>query len=86
MLSMAGRLPLAVWEAAWAALEKMLLCRTAEGGFVRLRGPTCGAMRTIPFTCKSRLCPCPPEKVHPRWNCGVSRTLIDDLRRGRSPR
>jgi ribosomal protein S27E len=57
LLSLAGRLPLAVWEAAWAALEKMLLCRTAEGGFVRLRCPTCGAMRTIPFTCKSRLCP-----------------------------
>ena len=57
MASMAGRLPLAVWEAAWAALEKMILCRSVEGGFVRLRCPTCGQMKTIPFSCKSRLCP-----------------------------
>jgi hypothetical protein len=55
--ALAGRVPTCVWEAARAALERMIVCRTAVGGFVRLRCDTCGEMKTIPFSCKSRLCP-----------------------------
>jgi len=57
LLALAGRLPVDAWEAAWDALERMLVCRTPEGGFVRLRCDSCGHLRTIPFSCKSRLCP-----------------------------
>lgn len=57
LATLAGRLPAGVWEAARAALDKMAVCRTPEGGFVRLRCETCGHMKTILFTCKSRLCP-----------------------------
>jgi ribosomal protein S27E len=57
LAALAGRLPVCVWEAARAALERMMTCRTPEGGFVRLRCDSCGHMKTIPFSCKSRLCP-----------------------------
>jgi hypothetical protein len=46
-----------VWEAAQAALGKMMRCRTPQGGFVRLQCDTCGETKTVFFTCKSRLCP-----------------------------
>ena len=49
--------PTAVWEAAKAALDKVVVCRTPAAGFVRLRCDQCGHMKTICFTCKSRLCP-----------------------------
>jgi len=57
LFTLAGRLPVSVWEAAGDALERMIVCRTAAGGFVRLRCETCGEMKIIPFSCKSRLCP-----------------------------
>lgn len=57
LLALAGRVPGCVWEAARIALERMSVCRTPAAGFVRLRCDTCGEMRTIAFTCKSRLCP-----------------------------
>ena len=57
LAALAGHLPVSVWEAARTALERMMVCRTAEGGFVRLRCDSCGHMKTIPFSCKSRLCP-----------------------------
>lgn len=57
LAALAGRLPVCVWEAARDALERMMVCRTPEGGFVRLRCDTCGQMKSIPFSCKSRLCP-----------------------------
>ena len=57
LAKLVGRLPQAVWEAAQAALDKVAVCRTAEGGFVRLRCERCGEMKTVYFTCKSRLCP-----------------------------
>lgn len=57
LATLAGRVPGCVWEAARAALDKMMLCRTRQGGFVRLRCDTCGETKTIFFTCKSRLCP-----------------------------
>jgi hypothetical protein len=57
LVSLVGRVPRSVSEAARAALDKMMLCRTAQGGFVRLRCDTCGETKTIFFTCKSRLCP-----------------------------
>jgi ribosomal protein S27E len=57
LMALAGRLPVGVWEAARDALERMLVCRTPEGGFVRLRCDSCGHLQTIPFSCKSRLCP-----------------------------
>jgi Putative transposase/Transposase zinc-binding domain len=49
--------PRCVWEAAGAALAKMLSCRTPEAGFVRWRCEQCGEVKTVCFTCKSRLCP-----------------------------
>ena len=54
---LAGGVPMCVWEAAQAAWERMRVCHTPAGGFVRLRCDTCGHMKTIPFSCKSRLCP-----------------------------
>lgn len=57
LAGLVGRVPVSVWEAAQAALDRMMVCRTPEGGFVRLRCDTCGHMKTIPFSCKSRLCP-----------------------------
>ena len=57
LLALAGRIPACVWEAARDALERMRVCRTAEGGFVRLRCDTCGHRKTLAFSCKSRLCP-----------------------------
>ena len=56
LMALAGRLPVCVWEAAWTALERMLVCRTPEGGFVRLRCDSCGHLKTIAFSCKNRLC------------------------------
>lgn len=55
--ALAGRVPSEVWEAARSALERMVVCRTPAAGFVRLRCDTCGEIKTIAFTCKSRLCP-----------------------------
>ena len=57
LVAMVGRVPRCVWEAALSALEAMMTCRTAAAGFVRLRCESCGEMKTIAFTCKSRLCP-----------------------------
>jgi len=57
LVAMVGRVPRCVWEAARSALEAMMTCRTAAAGFVRLRCESCGEMKTIAFTCKSRLCP-----------------------------
>jgi len=57
LVALAGRVPSCVWEAAHNALERMVVCRTAAAGFVRLRCDTCGEIKTIAFTCKSRLCP-----------------------------
>jgi hypothetical protein len=57
LATLVGRVPDRVWEAAATALERMMTCRTPEGGFVRLRCDTCGHMSTKAFSCKSRLCP-----------------------------
>ena len=54
---MGGRLPFCVWEAVWWALERTIGCRTPEGRLVRTRCPSCGQTKTIPFSCKGRLCP-----------------------------
>ena len=57
LAALAGCVPGCVWDAALAALDRMLTCGTPEAGFVRFRCETCGEMKTVPFTCKSRLCP-----------------------------
>jgi len=45
-------LPLYVVE----EVEKMLHCRDPENGFLTYKCPDCGASKTIPLACKSRIC------------------------------
>jgi ribosomal protein S27E len=48
-------------------VEKMLHCRDPEYGFLTYKCPECGAVKTIPLACKSRICPSCGKKYADEW-------------------
>ena len=57
--------------------EKMLRCCTPECGFAKYICPHCGSIKTIPFSCKSKLCSRCGKKHTDIWSQGVSKKLIN---------
>ncbi len=58
-------------------VEKMLKCRTRECGFAKYVCPHCGNIKTIPFSCKSKLCSCCGKKHTDIWSQLVSEKLLN---------
>ena len=58
-----SNLPLYVVE----EVEKMLHCRDPESGFLTYKCPECGATKTIPLACKSRICARCGKKYTDEW-------------------
>ena len=48
-------------------VEKMLHCRDPESGFLTYKCPECGATKTIPLACKSRICARCGKKYTDEW-------------------
>jgi hypothetical protein len=57
--------------------EKMLACCTPECGFAKYACPHCGNIKTIPFSCKSKLCSRCGKKHTDIWSQDVSENLLD---------
>lgn len=57
--------------------EKMLTCCTPECGFAKYVCPHCGNMKTIPFSCKSKLCSRCGKKHTDIWSQAVSEALLN---------
>ncbi len=57
--------------------EKMLNCRTPGCGFAKYICPHCGSIKTIPFSCKSKLCSCCGKKHTDIWSQTVSEKLLN---------
>ena len=56
-------------------VEKMLHCRDPEYGFLTYKCPECGATKTIPLACKSRICPQCGKKYADEWADQLAQTL-----------
>lgn len=56
-------------------VEKMLHCRDPEYGFLTYKCPECGANKTIPLACKSRICPQCGKKYADEWADQLAQTL-----------
>ena len=48
-------------------VEKMLHCRDPKYGFLTYKCPECGATKTGPLACKSRICPSCGKKYADEW-------------------
>lgn len=57
--------------------EKMLTCCTRECGFAKYVCPHCGNIKTIPFSCKSKLCSRCGKKHTDIWSQIVSEKLLN---------
>lgn len=57
--------------------EKMLACCTPECGFAKYVCPHCGYIKTIPFSCKSKLCSRCGKKHTDIWSQIVSEKLLN---------
>lgn len=57
--------------------EKMLSCRTPGCGFAKYICPHCGNIKTISFSCKSKLCSCCGKKHTDIWSQSVSEKLLN---------
>lgn len=57
--------------------EKMLNCRTPGCGFAKYICPHCGNIKTISFSCKSKLCSCCGKKHTDIWSQTVSEKLLN---------
>jgi len=57
--------------------EKMLTCCTPECGFAKYVCPHCGSIKTIPFSCKSKLCSRCGKKHTDIWSQIVSEKLLN---------
>jgi len=57
--------------------EKMLNCCTPECGFAKYVCPHCGNFKTIPFSCKSKLCSRCGKKHTDIWSQVVSEKLLN---------
>lgn len=57
--------------------EKMLNCRTPGCGFAKYICPHCGNIKTIPFSCKSKLCSCCGKKHTDIWSQSISEKLLN---------
>ncbi len=57
--------------------EKMLACCTPECGFAKYVCPHCGTIKTIPFSCKSKLCSRCGKKHTDIWSQVVSEKLLN---------
>jgi hypothetical protein len=57
--------------------EKMLNCCTPECGFAKYVCPRCGSIKTIPFSCKSKLCSRCGKKHTDIWSQIVSEKLLN---------
>jgi len=53
----------------------MLHCRDPEYGFLTYKCPECGATKTIPLACKSRICPQCGKKYADEWADHLAQTL-----------
>jgi uncharacterized protein (DUF983 family) len=58
-------------------VEKMLKCRTREGGFATYLCPECGNEEKIPFTCKSKICSSCGKKYTDIWAQSVAEYLLN---------
>lgn len=58
-------------------VEKMLKCCTREGGFATHICPHCGTTKTIPFSCKSKLCSRCGKKHTDIWSQLLSEKLLN---------
>jgi len=58
-------------------VEKMLKCCTRECGFATYVCPHCGATKTIPFSCKSKLCSRCGKKYTDIWSQLLSEKLLN---------
>jgi adenylate kinase family enzyme/ribosomal protein S27E len=56
-------------------VEKMLHCRDPEYGFLTYKCPECGATKTVPLACKSRICPQCGKKYADEWADQLAQTL-----------
>jgi hypothetical protein len=56
-------------------VEKMLHCRDPKYGFLTYKCPDCGATKTIPLACKSRICPQCGKKYTDQWADELASTL-----------
>ncbi len=57
--------------------EKMLACCTPECGLAKYVCPHCGRIKTIPFSCKSKLCSRCGKKHTDIWSQDVSEKLLN---------
>jgi hypothetical protein len=57
-------------------VEKMLRCRDPSYGFLTYRCPECGEVKTIPLTCKSRICTSCGKKYADQWADRLAQTLF----------
>lgn len=58
-------------------VEKMLKCCTRESGFATYVCPHCGSTKTIPFSCKSKLCSRCGKKYTDIWSQTLSEKLLN---------
>jgi len=58
-----------------AEVEKMLHCRDPDCGFLTYKCPRCGEIKTIPLTCKSRICTSCGKKHADEWADKLAQTL-----------
>lgn len=58
-------------------VEKMLKCCTPECGFAKYICPHCGNIKTVPFSCKSKLCSRCGKKYTDIWSQEVSEKLLN---------
>jgi len=58
-------------------VEKMLKCCTRECGFATYVCPHCGTTKTIPFSCKSKLCSRCGKKYTDIWSQALSEKLLN---------
>ena len=58
-----------------AEVEKMLRCRDPDYGFLTYKCPECGEVKTIPLTCKSRICTSCGKKYADEWADTLASTL-----------
>ncbi len=56
-------------------VEKMLHCRDPKYGFLTYKCPDCGATKTVPLACKSRICPQCGKKYADQWADQLAQTL-----------
>lgn len=58
-------------------VEKMMSCQDPEKGFRTYRCPNCDATKTLPFTCKSRICSSCGKKHADMWSEDLAERMFD---------